>query len=244
MGGPRIDPTSIRKVISSQPRTFTYEDISREARISTTSANNIIKDMIAEGIIIVDHKIGKRKIYAISGNGIPSANVKNNMIQLSPHERFECVGDIVDMVAQGVTPSALITGVSGIGKTFIVKQRLQANDMKENIDYVINTTHATPGGLYCLLHRHRDQIIVFDDCDSVFTNEKSVNILKAALDSYDIRTLCWPTMGNLPDGIEDRFEFTGNIIFVSNCEDWVTRKDRPEMSCDNVGCKNFSGKRM
>ena len=216
MGGPRIDKEEVRKTILAQPRTFEYTDIAREAKISTASASHIIRDMIAEGFIIVDHKIGKRKIYAVSSNGGNNGVEKPNILQLPPHERFEYIGDIVDMVVNGITPSALITGVAGIGKTYIVKDRLHANGFKENDHYVINTTHATPGGLYCLLHKHRDQTVVFDDCDSVFSDEKSVNILKAALDSYEVRKLCWPTMGKLPEGIEDSFEFTGNIIFVSN----------------------------
>lgn len=42
-------------------------------------------------------------------------------------------------------------------------------------------------GLYMALFINRDKLIVFDDCDSVFGNIDSVNILKAALDSYDTR---------------------------------------------------------
>ena len=32
----------------------------------------------------------------------------------------------------------------------------------------------------------------------------------------------------------------GDIIFVSKNKDWTTRKDRPEMSCDNRECVNHT----
>ena len=101
----------------------------------------------------------------------------------------------------------------GIGKTFIVRERLAQHGLEEGDGYILITTHITPGGLYCLLHDHQRQTIVFDDCDSVFANEQSVNLLKAALDSYETRKICWPSMGNksLPEGYEDSFEFEGNI---------------------------------
>lgn len=215
MGGPRIDVNKVRKVISSQPRTFEYTDIAREAHISTASALKIVKDMVAEGAVIVDHKVGKRNIFAISANGSANGDIKPSVIQLTPEERFEYVGDVVDMVAHGITPSALITGVSGIGKTFIVKKRLKAHGLEEGMDYKFITAHATPLGLYRLLYENRHKTLVFDDCDSVFNKEEGINVLKAALDSYEVRKVCWNST-KLPDDLEPEFEFEGQIIFVSN----------------------------
>lgn len=215
MGGARVDKNKIRKIISSQPRTFTVDDIAREGKISVASVYTILNDMIAEESIILDHKIGKKKIYAISGKGSSDGIIKPNIELLSPLERFEHVGTLVDMVANGISPSALITGLSGIGKTHLVRQRLHDHGWKEGLDYITIKGHSTPLGMYQVLHDHREQMICFDDCDDVFDNGTSINILKSALDSYDVRKVSWQS-SRMPDGYDTEFEFNGQIIFISN----------------------------
>ena len=226
MGGARIDKNQVRQVVSSQPRTFTMEDIAREASISIASAYTIVNDLIAEGKVVLDHKVGKRKHFTVSQSG-SGETVVHNITLLPPTERFEYVGMMVDMVAMGISPSVLITGLSGIGKSFIVRSRLEENGFVEGQDYLKISGHSTPMGLYTLLHDHRDQCLVFDDCDSIFKEESSVNILKAALDSYDVRTVCWQST-RLPDELDPSFEFKGQIIFVSNLT--ADRFDEPTKS--------------
>jgi len=70
-------------------------------------------------------------------------------------------------------------------------------------------------GLYRLLFEHSRQRLVFDDCDNIFKDSDSINLLKAALDSYDVRTVSWHS-SRLPDDLESSFQFEGQIIFVSN----------------------------
>jgi hypothetical protein len=75
-------------------------------------------------------------------------------------------------------------------------------------------------GLYVKLYnmRDKDDIIVFDDCDSIFEDVLSLNILKAALDSKPKRTINWNTdsykLRN--EDIPDSFEFQGGAIFITN----------------------------
>ena len=61
-------------------------------------------------------------------------------------------------------------------------------------------------------------MLVFDDCDSVFSDELSLNILKAALDSKKNRKICWNTdsfkLRN--EGVPDSFDFKGSAIFITN----------------------------
>jgi hypothetical protein len=64
----------------------------------------------------------------------------------------------------------------------------------------------------------KDNVIVFDDCDSIFADELSLNILKAALDSKKTRRIHWNTdsfkLRN--EGVPDSFEFKGSAIFITN----------------------------
>ena len=75
-------------------------------------------------------------------------------------------------------------------------------------------------GLYCKLYKFadKDNVIVFDDCDSVFSDELCLNILKAALDSKKTRRIHWNTdsfkLRN--EGVPDSFEFKGSAIFITN----------------------------
>jgi hypothetical protein len=75
-------------------------------------------------------------------------------------------------------------------------------------------------GLYAQLYRYSDKgnILVFDDCDSVFGDELSLNILKAALDSGKRRRICWNSDSRLlrEEGIPNAFEFKGSAIFITN----------------------------
>jgi len=75
-------------------------------------------------------------------------------------------------------------------------------------------------GLYCKLYNYadKDNVLVFDDCDSVLLDDLSLNILKAALDSKKNRRIHWNTdsfkLRN--EGVPDSFEFKGSAIFITN----------------------------
>ena len=74
--------------------------------------------------------------------------------------------------------------------------------------------------MFITLYQNSDKIIILDDCDSVFKDDDAVNILKAALDSYDTRKISYISSKQLKDEfgepIPAHFEFTGRIIFISN----------------------------
>jgi hypothetical protein len=68
---------------------------------------------------------------------------------------------------------------------------------------------------------------VFDDCDAVLYDDLSLNILKAALDSGKKRIIQWNTESRAlqNEGIPDKFEFKGSVIFVTNIKfDFVKSK--------------------
>ena len=78
----------------------------------------------------------------------------------------------------------------------------------------------TAAGLYITLYQNSDKIVIFDDCDSVFKDEDAVNLLKAALDSYDTRRISYisskPLKDEYGEPLPAHFEFTGKVIFISN----------------------------
>ena len=213
-----IDKDMLRSNILVQSQPFTPSSISMAAQVSSASAYVMIKELVGEGKVILDHKDGKRMFYAVvSGAGQTQLRTGKSILSLTPAERFEYVSNLVDMVQSGVSPSLLITGVAGIGKTFLVKKRFEAANMKEGHDFHFVQGHSSPMGLYKFLHDHSDSMIVFDDCDSVFKDEIAINILKSALDSYDVRKVSWCS-AKMPDDLEPEFDFTGQVIFISNMD--------------------------
>lgn len=131
------------------------------------------------------------------------------------NRRFTFIESMVDMVVRGSANSLVVTGSGGLGKSYTVFNRLKLNDLGD-ADYERVSGHMTPKALYRKLHDSNDRIVVFDDCDSVLTNELSANLLKSALDSYGNRVLCWASeMGGTGD-LPGQFNFSGRVVFISN----------------------------
>ena len=137
-----------------------------------------------------------------------------------PATMFANLTRLTKMVGKGIQPSLVVTGSAGTGKTFLIKQTLAGMGLDESTDFVHFKGRATAAGLFVTLYENCDKIIVLDDCDSVFKDDDAVNILKAALDSYDIRKISYLTTKPLKDEFGSHlprtFEFTGKIIFISN----------------------------
>ena len=141
-------------------------------------------------------------------------------------------------VATGRSNSLIITGQAGIGKTSTVTDTLSSIGFVKDVDYYKATGTVTTAGLYEVLFKNRNSLVIFDDCDVVFKDPESVNILKGALDTYDVREISSLTKSNKFDStgmtdeevqaeygatdgkkLPNRYEFKGKIIFISNLDD-------------------------
>lgn len=149
--------------------------------------------------------------------------VKKNPFSI--HERFKFIEQLVGMVATGQQCSAIITGKGGLGKSYTVIKALKDRGLlnvsgtetacSEYDTYRIVKGYSTPKGLYRTLFDNQNNIIVFDDTDAVLDHDVSLNILKAALDSYSQRIINW-NADLKGDDLPREFEFNGRIIFISN----------------------------
>jgi hypothetical protein len=80
---------------------------------------------------------------------------------------------------------------------------------------------------------------VFDDCDSIFQDDLSLNILKAALDTKKKRRIHWNTdsfkLRN--EGVPDSFDFQASAIFITNMKfDKVKGKLREHLEALESRC--------
>lgn len=140
-------------------------------------------------------------------------------------ERF----DILDQMAEGTTTGAvramIVSGPPGVGKSFGVEKVMEQASLFDKMAQRRNRFEVVKGamsalGLYAKLYKFSDEgnVLVFDDCDSILLDDLSLNILKAALDSSKKRYISWNTDSNMlnREGIPDRFEFKGSVIFITN----------------------------
>lgn len=142
--------------------------------------------------------------------------------------RFSFVEKVVKMVGTGVQASAVITGEGGLGKSFTVLKTLKAMGMVDINDIVpgqaVNPKKvftqikgfSTAKNMFRTLYENNGSTIIFDDCDSILKDAIAINILKAALDSYDKRVITWGAEMRGDDDLPRSFEFTGKIVFISN----------------------------
>ena len=147
-------------------------------------------------------------------------------------ERFDILNDMTQASVDGVVRGMVVTGPPGVGKSFGVEQVLNENRMFDKMAGKRDRFQVIKGassaiGLYKVLYENSDKgsVLVMDDCDTVLHDETSLNLLKAALDSSKHRFLSWNTDSALlrREGIPDRFEFKGSVIFITNLKFEGTR---------------------
>jgi hypothetical protein len=137
------------------------------------------------------------------------------MSQFNINQRFEFLSDLTSMVVLGATPSLVVTGEGGLGKTHTVNETIKGLEIPDT-NWVSFKGYSTARGLYNTLFDHNGKLIIFDDCDSVLEDKVAQNILKSALDSYETRQISWMAKMNKSDEYPNQFNFTGRIIFISN----------------------------
>ena len=147
-------------------------------------------------------------------------------------ERFGILDEMTQGTIDGVVRGMVVTGPPGVGKTFGVEQVLEQNSIFDKLAdkperFGIEKGAASAIGLYQLLYRYADEgsVLVLDDCDSILFDEVSLNLLKAALDSSKKRMISWNTESAAlrREGVPEKFEFRGSIIFISNLKFEKTR---------------------
>ena len=140
-------------------------------------------------------------------------------------KRFAILEDMTKATKRGDVRAMIVSGPPGVGKSFGVETVLEKYNTLTTLGnmppkFEVVKGAMSPIGLYCKLYNFssRDNVLVFDDCDSILLDDLSLNILKAALDSKKVRKICWNTDSHMlrREAVPDQFEFAGSVIFITN----------------------------
>ena len=160
-------------------------------------------------------------------------------------ERFEMLKDMTKAVKKGDVRAMIVSGPPGVGKSHGVEEVLDRYKTMESLgagkSFEVIKGAMSPIGLYCKLFNMsgKGNVVVFDDCDSIFQDDLSLNILKAALDTKKTRTIHWNTdsfkLRN--EGVPDSFKFEASAIFITNMKfDKVKGKLREHLTALESRC--------
>jgi len=140
-------------------------------------------------------------------------------------ERFEILTEMTKAAVGGDIRAMIVSGPPGVGKSHGVETEIEKACMFDKLAgkrlrAEVVKGSATPIGLFQTLYKFSDAncVIVFDDCDSILLDDVALNLLKGALDSGKKRTISWlsESAALRREGIPDRFEFKGSVIFITN----------------------------
>jgi len=169
--------------------------------------------------------VGENSLVQLKVADTAVAHITDEELIEKTRARFQVLTDMTKAVKAGDVRAMIVTGPPGVGKSFGVEEVLTKDDLFNTLGerkprYEIVKGAMSAIGLYSKLYEFSaaNNVIVFDDCDSVLLDDLSLNILKAALDSSKKRTISWNTDSRIlrSEGIPDRFEFKAGAIFITN----------------------------
>lgn len=153
----------------------------------------------------------------------PEVEETDEQIEARIKARINVFESLVDDVIRGDMRGLAVSGPPGMGKSFPVELKLK----EAGVPHQIIKGHASAKGLYETLYQYSDEgsILVLDDADSIFGDEKALNLLKSALDTTEERVLSWVTGSAFGAATDDderdiprSFVFNGSIIFITNLD--------------------------
>ena len=189
--------------------------------------------------------VSNENAYKTTGSEVHVREESDEEVIERLRERFDMLEDMTRATKKGDVRAMIVSGPPGVGKSHGVEEvldryrTLASLGAEKKFEVVKGAMSAL--GLYAKLYKMADEgnVVVFDDCDSIFSDELSLNILKAALDSKKVRKIHWNTDSHKlrAEGIPDCFTFKASAIFITNLKfDKVKGKLREHLEALESRC--------
>lgn len=164
---------------------------------------------------------------ALNNNDLPpviKTNETDEEIAQRITERFDILEDLAYAAFDGTVKSLITSGPAGLGKTYTVEDQVAKIVDPDKKRHAVVKGYVRATGLFKTLWNNKEDgdVIIFDDADSIFFDDVSLNILKAVCDTTEERNVSYMSEAELTgeDGsvIPKTFEFRGTIIFITNLD--------------------------
>lgn len=142
----------------------------------------------------------------------PGASAESDDLPKTPlEERQELLAHHVRLVARKVSHALFVFGAQGgLGKSRTILRTLA----EEGVEPILVNSHVTPLALYTLLWQHRgEEVIFFDDVDSMFGSMAHLGLLRSALWGSP-RVVTYSS--SQANGVPQNFETTARFVFAAN----------------------------
>lgn len=150
----------------------------------------------------------------------PAKEETDAEIEARLDKTFKAMDQVASNTIAGDNLALIVSGPAGLGKSYTI-EHAAANYVGDRLVVTVKG-FVRPTGLYRILYENRfpQCVVVFDDADSVFQNDISLNLLKGAADITRERKISWLAETKMLDEDGDRlprtFKFEGSIIFITN----------------------------
>jgi hypothetical protein len=166
------------------------------------------------------------------------AEVINETCLLSDEELFARIDDTftsISLLAEAAASlkirSMIVSGSPGTGKTFEVVKAVKAQEAKDSNFYFHHLKGTiSPVALFIELYHARHGVLILDDTDEVFTDNESLQLLKAATESNKERSIAYRKLSMVleAEGIPTEFNFEGCVIILTNTNLEDARKTKQD----------------
>jgi len=131
----------------------------------------------------------------------------------SLEKKQELLAHHVRLIARKHSHALFVFGSQGgLGKSRTILRTLE----EEGVSPILVNSHITPLALYTTLYLNREeQVIFFDDTDSMFASLAHLGLLRSALWGQGQRVVTYNS-SQLPADLPSSFEFSSRVIFAVN----------------------------
>ena len=131
----------------------------------------------------------------------------HKVLYLTTYQRLE---EYLRAFAHGHFHLLILVGAGGLAKSRSVRSVLDGKACWIE-------GNATPFGMYVKLYRHRDQFVVIDDVDAVYSDRSGVRLLKCLCQTEEEKTAAWYSDARSLErqGVPREFTTKSRVVIIS-----------------------------
>ena len=227
-------PTILKKEVDIDSKEFKDESCSLPKEKNPHNPNNLDdKHTQVMAISEIGDKFGGKKAFE------EQKRIKNEVMakyNITVDDKWEGYEDDLNMLLDGTLGLRAVMGygTGGVGKTYTLEAKIFPDrkmiefdselDMEpggQEYDYVKIGGKTGSKEVQRKMFEHKNKVLVFDDCDSMWNDEGLINVLKNALDTSGKGKTQWAmalseTEKGKGDTVPSSFTFSGRMIFITN----------------------------